>query len=221
MIVPVVSYEDLKTYAVDTIFPTAKWIALGIIRASFRIALSAQRMLKPRTTSPRLSVESATLYFDDGKAIELPNDQATNIIEHGDAAWLDDVDERDAPTLEIRYVLRGKKFRAIAKRGVKFPTLEEACGNVSAPKILSATLVSSPEGDTHLDITDRVLKYMGPRGDWHGASVKVRDMFPNHDAEQLETRGYDIVVIDNRLHTTITPFKEDTVISDIVPSKRT
>ena len=215
MLVPVVSYEDLRTFALDTVFPTAKCIALGIIRASFRVALFAQRMLKPRAKGEKLSIDSATLHFDDGKAIVLPTDQATNITEHRADSWLDEVDESEAPRLEIRYVSNGKKFRAIAKRG-KFPKLDDTA---AAPKILSATLVSSPEGDTHLDITNRVLKYMGPRGDWYGTSVKAIDMFPNYDTSHMAERGYDIVVVDNRLHTTVVPFDEETVVSDIVPRK--
>lgn len=220
MNVHVVSYADMSSFATETVFPTARWIALKILGTSIWLFAAAKRMLKPLSTTAKLSVESATLYFEDGKAIALPTDQATQIVQRGSVPWVDDADESDSPTLEIRYVFHGKKFRALAKKGEKFPALAEEGGHVNPPKVFAATLVATPEGKAHLDITYRMLKYMGPKGDWHGASVGVRDMFPNHDVSFMEKRGYDIEIVDDRLNTIVVPFEGDTIISDIIPTKR-
>lgn len=217
MTLPVVTYEDLHDIA-SRACVHAKRLVVWAFGVSFRLALSAARALRrPGAAEDAFAIESATLFFEDGKAVCLPLAQAEIVVAKASDGMLDDVD--DAAALEVRYRLHSRKFRAIARKGEKFPEISKA-REIRSPKILSATLVSVPEKDVHLDCTSRVLKYLGPAGDFHGSTVRIRDLFPNHDVAFLAARGYDLVVIDDRLHATTVPFEEDAVVSDLIPAKR-
>lgn len=218
MTLPVVTYEDLHDIA-SRACVHAKRLVVWAFGVSFRLALSAARALRrPGAAEDAFAIESATLFFEDGKAVCLPLAQAEIVVAKASDGTLDDVDA--AAALEVRYRLHSRKFRAIARKcDEKFPEISKA-REIRSPKILSATLVSVPEKDTHLDVTSRVLKYLGPAGDFHGSTVRIRDLFPNHDVDFLAARGYDLVVIDDRLHATTVPFEVETVISDLIPAKR-
>jgi hypothetical protein len=100
----------------------------------------------------------------------------------------------DKYRIEIRYTFRGQKYRVVYRHDdeVDFP-LKRSMHLVIAPRVTSACLVRKADGK-HIDVTDRVRKYLGPDRDFHskhGLYVRVQDMFPfdDHDdnAERFET----------------------------------
>lgn len=167
---------------------------------------------------------AATVYAEDGRAIELSMNDAVRVsdTEAGDDKWAssvsdiafgsEGVDVDFSWYLEIRYALRGKKYRAVAKTGEPFPRIQKTPVS-SAPKILKAFLERTDDG-TKIDITSRYLKFAGPLGDWHGSRVTAFDLFPNSDNDFYADESHDIVIIDNRLKTKRYAFAETTVISE-------
>ncbi len=98
--------------------------------------------------------------------------------------------------IEMRYMFHGKKYRAVYRHDDEqdFPP-KRAMKMVIAPKVVSACLIRRADGK-HIDVTDRVRKYLGPDRDFHakiGLYVRVQDMFPfdDHDdnAERFEALG--------------------------------
>lgn len=86
--------------------------------------------------------------------------------------------------VEVRYRLRGRKHRMVLHRGdaCSFPGRHAGQPVCRLPKgVLSARLQGPPGSNVDVDVTSRVMKYQGPRGDFHaGAGLRVRlhEMFP-------------------------------------------
>ena len=173
---------------------------------------------KPRGTGFNLA--SATIYTSNGLSVDV-TDAVLDIIEddaYGDR-WeeymtgrIPEGVERGDWRLEARYTVDGRKYRVIVPPGIEnFPRLNIPVRR-SFPRVSSAALIS--ESGKRSDITARVLKYMGPRGDWHGSpdGVKIADMFPNDDSDQLLRAGYKVAVTGHCLKTEITDFDEESRI---------
>jgi hypothetical protein len=222
--------EKAAAYARDGALASIVSVFLWMVSLAFRI-LDATGLGRP--PPPDFEVCSATVFCDDGRAVELTMRDAVEIanfeaIEGGDSEsddkrdWIktvrewafateDESAEFETWRLEIRYKLRGAKYRAVARPGEPFPKIRKDVAPV-APKILKAYLERSD--GTKIDITPRYLKFMGPLGDWHGGCVTLFDLFPNDDNEFFEADGKSFVsVIDNRLNVKRLDFARMTVVS--------
>lgn len=131
--------------------------------------------------------------------------------------------EQDAKSLtgwtsvrvEVRYVFRHKKYRMVLRAGdaCVFPpyrdTTAPAC---RLPKgVLSARLQGPRGSETDCDVTARVLKYQGPRGDFHaglGLRVMLRDMFPFDDHADNAVRFSHLRVLDTMARVTDIPYAD-------------
>lgn len=112
----------------------------------------------------------------------------------------------DVPVkMEIRYVHRNKygyetKYRLVAYEGdvdVTIPpprrdttSLNSVPLKIEAP-VIQCLMVPNETRDTddqprrHVDLTTRLLKYMGPNGDFGFTGMKAYEMYPFDDPEQL------------------------------------
>lgn len=104
---------------------------------------------------------------------------------------------------EVRYTYRHKKYRMVLRRGDRctFPPYAEPSGpTCRLPKgVLSARLQGPLGSDIDCDVTRRVLKYQGPRGDFHaglGLRVRLHDMFPFDDHADNAARFTHLRVLD-------------------------
>lgn len=128
------------------------------------------------------------------------------------ATWESDVRDLTgwpAFRVEVRYVFRHKKYRMVLHQGdhCAFPPYAEpgapAC---RLPKgVLSARLQGPVGSNIDADVTARVMKYQGPRGDFHaglGLRVYVREMFPFDDHADNAVRFSHLRIMDTlaRLH---------------------
>jgi len=111
--------------------------------------------------------------------------------------------------VEIRYTYRHKKYRMVLRRGnacVFPPYSEPSAPTCRLPKgVLSARLQGPLGSDIQCDVTRRVLKYQGPRGDFHaglGLKVRLQDMFPFDDHNDNAARFTHLRVLDTmaRVH---------------------
>lgn len=110
--------------------------------------------------------------------------------------------------VEARYAYDGRKYRAVVPgESASFPGINEPARR-AFPRVSSAALIFGK--DKKVDITARVLKYMGPRGDWHGApgGVKIVDMFPNDDVEDLIYKDCNVMVTGHCMRSEITKFED-------------
>ena len=131
--------------------------------------------------------------------------------------WEDDVREMTSWKtfhVEVRYVYMDKKYRIVLRQGddahSRMP--KPACPQSSADRggsrarirmprgVLSARLIvrNDIEDDkaTDVDVTSRVKKYAGPRGDFSNSPVRVRDLFPFDDHESNAERYAGVRIID-------------------------
>ena len=128
--------------------------------------------------------------------------------------------DHDLPTrgwrLEIRYTARNQKYRFVAKPGVtrELPDILADPGPKRFPRIVHATLIDFAEGKT-TDITARVLKYLGPRNDFHGTPLRVRDLFPNDytDDADYAWKGYKVEFVKSDLKKVRYSYEDNTVIT--------
>lgn len=121
-------------------------------------------------------------------------------------SWERDVHELtgwDAVRVEVRYALRHKKYRMVLRPGdaCTFPPYPEP----SAPAcrlprgVLSARLQGAPGSGIDTDVTARVLKYQGPKGDFHaglGLRVRLHDMLPFDDHADNALRFTHLRIVD-------------------------
>lgn len=128
------------------------------------------------------------------------------------ATWEEDV--RDATgwpafRVEVRYVFRHKKYRMVLHQGdaCSFsPYSEPSTPACRLPKgVLSARLQGPPGSKVDTDVTTRVMKYQGPRGDFHaglGLRVQLHEMFPFDDHADNASRFSHLRLMDTmaRLH---------------------
>lgn len=111
--------------------------------------------------------------------------------------------------VELRYTFRHKKYRMVLRPGdtCPFPMYAEPSAPACRlPKgVLSARLQGAVGSNIDCDVTHRILKYQGPRGDFHaglGLRVKVQDMFPFDDQADNAARFTHLRIMDTsaRLH---------------------
>ena len=103
--------------------------------------------------------------------------------------------------LEVRYTAHGKPYRLLLREKdvLTFPPYDPKVPRCPMPRgIISARLVN-PEKNVDHDVTSRVVKYQGPKGDFHaglGAFVRVQDMFPFDDQVDNSERFERLRVMD-------------------------
>lgn len=126
--------------------------------------------------------------------------------------WEADVREQTGWTafrVEVRYVFRHKKYRMVLHRGDRCPFppyAEPTAPACRLPKgVLSARLQGSLGSKVDSDVTARVMKYQGPRGDFHtglGLRVHVHELFPFDDHADNAARFSHLRIMDTmaRLH---------------------
>lgn len=141
--------------------------------------------------------------------------------------WQDVAEVRDPTRLEVRYVVRGKKYRMVVRpgdAGVRFPPYASARADCRLPRgVLDARLRGAlgPEGGKDCNVTARVQKYQGPHGDFYrglGLSVRVRDMFPFDDHEDNAARFAGVEILDGLArHATFDYGRNDPISMDGVP----
>lgn len=128
-----------------------------------------------------------------------------------DGTWEADVADLTGWTsfrAEVRYALRGKKYRAVLRPGdaIAWPPYggapRPAC---RLPKGVILARLCGPE-TAGCDVTARVQKYGGPHKDFHagaGLRVRVQDMFPFDDQADNAER-FDRLVVTDALGRTAT-----------------
>lgn len=128
------------------------------------------------------------------------------------ATWEADVrklTEWQSFRVEVRYTFRHKKYRMVLHPGdaCAFPPYTEAAAPACRlPKgVLSARLQGRLGSGIDTDVTARVMKYQGPRGDFHaglGLHVRMHDMFPFDDHADNSARFSHLRIMDTaaRLH---------------------
>lgn len=118
-----------------------------------------------------------------------------------------------AVRLEVRYRMQGRKFRMVLRPGdtCVFPPRPGKFANLC---VLAASL-RCKTGALDIDVTPRVLKYQGPKRDFHGTRITVRDMFPFDDHDDNATRFSHLKVVDSFARTTEIPYEsEDHVLRE-------
>ena len=181
--------------------------ALAVAHLAWVVARSWTRELLapvlgyPRPPGPR----AYQIYvFNEGDEPGFHRDLPVRFFDPG--TW-----ERDARELtgwtafrvEVRYVFRHKKYRMVLHRGdvCTFPPYQEpqapAC---RLPRgVLSARLQGALGTDIDHDVTARVMKYQGPKGDFHaglGLRVGLFEMFPFDDHADNAARYTHLRVMD-------------------------
>lgn len=154
----------------------------------------------------RVSVLQRVLVAQDFvvyKVVALNEDDGTDAIvtrafSKGDG-WEDSVRAatgwtRQKLRVEVRYLARGKKFRAVLRPGDAWELRGAPERHRGGPKgVMAAELVG--DGVT-VDITRRIHKYEGPAKDFHRLRVGVTDMFPFDDADELRVNFHTLRLID-------------------------
>lgn len=180
------------------------------VRAAALVAL----VLASRLARPRPAAEGVYKVYVLNEA---PEPGATvrelSARDFDPAAWLAQA-ARAAPEfeslrVEVRYVYRGAKYRAVLRPGddaeaVLPPGAAGAGGGLLAPpRVVSARLQGPPgSDDVDRDVTARVRKYQGPARDFHGWGVRLHDMFPFEDHDD-DARVYShLRIVDARARVT-------------------
>lgn len=133
--------------------------------------------------------------------------------EHGEPDVIDATDTMDQigdlPTtdemsdyrIEVRYIFDHKPYRFVisaddvAKRHFPPYDADKVCPEPFSKRILSAT-IRYEDGVTH-DITSRLRKYAGPRGDFYGWDIPASWVVPMLHHSSL--RGARLTVVDTGL----------------------
>ncbi len=105
--------------------------------------------------------------------------------------------------VEIRYEFRHKKYRMVLRPGDAMalpPYADASAPSCRLPKgVLSARLQGPLGSGIDCDVTSRVMKYQGPRGDFHsglGLEVRMHDMFPFDDVSDNCARFTHLRIMD-------------------------
>lgn len=154
----------------------------------------------------------ATEYFTDfQKQLVIPKtwaDTARRILE---SSRYSDGTRPDVPVkMEIRYVHRNMfghetKYRTVVYEGdaheISIPPVRNDCPGTIEPPIIQCMLMPSDNGTEdeprkQIDITKRLLKYMGPNRDFGPSALKVFELFPFDDPDQFRESFRGIQVTD-------------------------
>lgn len=136
------------------------------------------------------------------------------------STWEADVRERTRWTafrVEIRYLFRHKKYRMVLRPGdacVFPPYPEPAAPACRVPRgVLSARLQGPKGSSIDCDVTARVLKYQGPKGDFHTGlglrGVRLHDMLPFDDHQDNLARFSHLRIIDTTARIVDLPYAEN------------
>lgn len=105
--------------------------------------------------------------------------------------------------LEVRYTLGRKKYRRVLFHGDEVASASAATARALLPcraNIIRARLCG-PGPDPDIDITERLRRYLGPLGDWHGTKrLLARDVFPQ-DRHETNALAFDHIAIVDGLAT--------------------
>lgn len=104
--------------------------------------------------------------------------------------------------LEVRYTLGRKKYRRVLFHGDDVSTDPAASARPfpCRANIIRARLCG-PGPDPDIDITERLRRYLGPQGDWHGNKrLLARDVFPQ-DRHETNALAFDRIAIVDGLAT--------------------
>ena len=131
-------------------------------------------------------------------------------------AWESDIKELTgwgSPRLEVRYAVRQKKYRMVLRPGDSChwpPYADPSVPACRVPRgVLSARLQGPPGSNIDADVTARVLKYQGPKGDFHaglGLGVRLWDMLPFDDHGDNALRFTHLRIIDTTARVTDLPY---------------
>lgn len=197
----------------------------GYLADAYAFAKSASRdavlwishkTFKPKTRTKGFELTQAFVFTTDGRNVDA-TEAVRNVLADGmlDERWEEYVapfvpagTPPDEWRVEARYTYDGRKYRAVVPGGSPtFPGITEPSRR-SLPRVSSAALIFGK--NKKVDITARVLKYMGPRGDWHGVpgGVKIVDMFPNDDVDDLIYKDCDVMITGHCMHSEIVKFED-------------
>jgi hypothetical protein len=133
----------------------------------------------------------------------------------------------DTVRLEIRYTFRNRKYRMVLRPGdaCRWPPCEEpGAPTCRLPRgVLSARLQGPLGSDVDCDVTSRVLKYQGPKGDFHaglGLTVKMHDMFPFDEHDDNGARFSHLRVIDTTARVTDLPYGPNPDVPSALPKHK-
>lgn len=162
----------------------------------------------------------------------LPEDDGDEDVEE------EEEDEEDEPTtnpswrVEVRYVHTTKfgrptKYRMVLRQGdvCTFPPKPPGLGRAQTGRamvlgVVHADLVPRDDTDaTHIDITDRIKKYMGPGKDFHGLDIRPLDVFPYDDPEILVQRFAGIRLVTMTYTSIFVPFDGTTSFTSVLFKK--
>lgn len=131
----------------------------------------------------------------------------------------------DKVRLEIRYTFRNRKYRMVLRPGdtCRWPPCEEpGAPTCRLPRgVLSARLQGPLGSDVDCDVTSRVLKYQGPRGDFHtglGLTVKMHDMFPFDEHDDNAARFSHLRIIDTTARVIDLPYGPNPDVPSSLPT---
>lgn len=196
-----------------------RWIALACW--AWRLALLGARAwlrrLTGATSDPRRESHGPTAYriyaFNNNDAADsggFYRELQLHLFEP--STWEEDVRHLTGWSdfrVEVRYTFRHKKYRMVLHPGDRCefpPYAEPAAPACRLPKGMLSARLQGPAGcDVDCDVTTRVMKYQGPRGDFHaglGLRVRVHEMFPFDDHSDNALRFSHLRIMDTmaRLH---------------------
>lgn len=158
--------------------------------------------------------------FNEGEGEGFYREISTRMFEP--STWEADVRELTGWTafrLEVRYVFRHKRYRMVLHPGddCAFPPYAEPSAPACRlPKgVLSARLQGPLGSQVDADVTARVMKYQGPRGDFHGGlglHVRLQDMFPFDDHADNETRFSHLRIMDTSARLIDLPYADNPAV---------
>ena len=192
--------------------------ACAFAKSSSRDAILwvSHKAFGPKTRTKGFELARAFVFTTDGRNVDA-TEAVRNLLADGatDERWGEYVapfvpagTPPDEWRVEARYTYDGRKYRAVVPGDSSaFPGITEPTRR-SLPRVSSAALIFGK--NKKVDITARVLKYMGPRGDWHGVpgGVKIIDMFPNDDVDDLIYKDCDVMITGHCMRSEIVKFED-------------
>lgn len=122
--------------------------------------------------------------------------------------------------IEVRYFYQNvfgfmTKYRLVCHEGdhleIPPPRVVHKDDRPINPPVLQCLLFSSHPGIKPLDVTHRVMKYMGPNKDFGSTPFRVFEMFPFDDPDEIQ-KEYSVLVVFDLWNKTA--FKMDDTLFD-------
>lgn len=193
------TWADAAFVAAHRWYKRAKSVAhlLGVLLRSWLKTNSCTDSRSPRACK-------AYVFNEDNNGKGFYREVSPHLLDP--VTWESDVKEFtgwDKFRMELRYNYRNRKYRMVLRPGDKCvfpPYQDQSAPTCRLPKgVMSARLQGPVGSDIDHDVTNRVLKYQGPRGDFHaglGLRVKLLDMFPFDDNADNSARFSHMRVMD-------------------------